>query len=119
MRPERGQKGKGSGRTIDSYQRLLPASGKKVTLLTVPIDNRFAIHRLLTVVFFATAAHPHFPFITFPPPTQVRKGVSPKPQIIISRFLSVLSAGKPTNWQIESRISPLLDPIKALGNGGC
>ena len=40
----------GSGQTIDSLRCLPRALRQYVTLLTVPIDNRCAIHRLLTVV---------------------------------------------------------------------
>ena len=42
--------GKGSGRTIDSFHRSPPRFRQNVTLLTDPIDNCFAIHRLLSVV---------------------------------------------------------------------
>ena len=40
----------GSGRTIDSRHCFLPRFRQNVTLLTDPINNCFAIHRLLTVV---------------------------------------------------------------------
>ena len=90
--------GKGSGRTIDSFHRSPPRFRQNVTLLTDPIDNCFAIHRLLTVV----SRRNRRAILTFPTSPLRRRPKSASSQsIFASSSAMIRRAFSSADWPIS------------------